>query len=292
MDSDVVLVAILQATFRSNCLSFASLCLVAWDHAITFGQEVEYFWFGEWSISTVLYLTIRYFTLAVSIVNLYEHCIMLSTGTVYSFQLIQRLDQFVYFGYISGFVISLLCQAVVTLRVWYLFSHNRSALAAYGWPKVKRQINSMLAGTEIEFESMWYLLLSSLIVHAVLFTLKIWRVAESKETWRDAPVLRRVVKEGAVVYTFATASLLFTVVGLSQVDNPSVYLSALLGMFSVAVTEVSVCHAMLGIKSLATMWHVDPGWLLNNAELSRVHWRKGRNDGELVVELGGDLEMN
>ncbi|KAG6379678.1 hypothetical protein JVT61DRAFT_10199 [Boletus reticuloceps] len=41
---------------------------------------------------------------------------------------------------------------------------------------------------------------------------------------------------------------------------------------------------MLSIKSLAATLHVDPGWLLNHAELSRVHWRQGSTDGEIVVE--------
>ncbi|KAF9246162.1 hypothetical protein BU15DRAFT_40324 [Melanogaster broomeanus] len=164
--------------------------------------------------------------------------------------------------------------AVLTLRVWYLFSHNRfiryacvtiyvgnivggGILAAHAWPTVKQEFNSGLTGTGTKLTPVWYLYLPSLIVHAVLFLLKIWRVMESKETWKDAPVLRRVVKE-----------------------------------FSMAATVVSVCRAMLGIKSIAAMWHVDPVWLLNNAELSRVRWRRGRNGGELVVELGGDSDMD
>ncbi|KAG8216455.1 hypothetical protein J3R82DRAFT_6562 [Butyriboletus roseoflavus] len=45
---------------------------------------------------------------------------------------------------------------------------------------------------------------------------------------------------------------------------------------------------MLSIKSLAATMHVDPGWLLNHAELSRVHWRHGAVEGEIVVEMLGD----
>jgi hypothetical protein len=41
---------------------------------------------------------------------------------------------------------------------------------------------------------------------------------------------------------------------------------------------------MLSIKSLASTLHVDPGWLLNHAELSRVQWRQGATEGEIVVE--------
>lgn len=56
----------------------------------------------------------------------------------------------------------------------------------------------------------------------------------------------------------------------------------------VALAVVSVCRAMLSIKSLAATMHVDPGWLLNHAELSRVHWRPGTREGEIVVEALDD----
>ena len=41
---------------------------------------------------------------------------------------------------------------------------------------------------------------------------------------------------------------------------------------------------MLSIRSVAATTHVDPEWLLNHAELSRVHWRRGSVDGEIIVE--------
>ena len=44
---------------------------------------------------------------------------------------------------------------------------------------------------------------------------------------------------------------------------------------------------MLSIRSVAATAHVDPEWLLNYAELSRVHWRRGSVDGEIIVEAGG-----
>lgn len=54
---------------------------------------------------------------------------------------------------------------------------------------------------------------------------------------------------------------------------------------TVGATVVSVCRAMLSIRSLAATYHVDPAWLLNHAELSRVHWRRGANEGEIYVEV-------
>jgi hypothetical protein len=42
---------------------------------------------------------------------------------------------------------------------------------------------------------------------------------------------------------------------------------------------------MLSIRSLAATYHVDPAWLLNHAELSRVQWRRGASEGEIYVEV-------
>ncbi|KIJ69035.1 hypothetical protein HYDPIDRAFT_105600 [Hydnomerulius pinastri MD-312] len=294
----------LLTAWYTYCLSFASISLAIWDHAITFGQEVEYFWSGGWNISRVLYLTIRYLTLVVMGIYIYLHCNTPNAATLVEYD--QMMDHILYVGYIGVFVLVLLCQAVVMLRVWYLFSHNRyiriAAAAMYAasvigssvqgareWYIVEQEYNSdtnVTAPTKLT--QIWYIFFPCVVVHTTLFLCKIWRVLESKRSWHDAPVMRRMLKEGAMMYSFATGALLFSVIGLSETNNASIYQPALLGDFAVVATVVSVCHAMLSIKSLAAMWHVDPAWLLNHAELSRVHWRKGRQDGELVVEIGED----
>lgn len=52
-----------------------------------------------------------------------------------------------------------------------------------------------------------------------------------------------------------------------------------------AAATVSVCRIMLSIHSLASTFHVDPGWLLNHAEMARVQIREGRCKGELCVDI-------
>ncbi|KAG1841017.1 hypothetical protein DFJ58DRAFT_809261 [Suillus subalutaceus] len=42
---------------------------------------------------------------------------------------------------------------------------------------------------------------------------------------------------------------------------------------------------MLSIRSLAATYHVDPAWLLNHTDLSRVQWRRGVTEGEIYVEV-------
>ena len=43
---------------------------------------------------------------------------------------------------------------------------------------------------------------------------------------------------------------------------------------------------MLGIGSLASHLDTDPDTLLSTAELSRVTWRRGAYDGEIIVDVG------
>ncbi|KAI6107942.1 hypothetical protein F5141DRAFT_87346 [Pisolithus sp. B1] len=45
---------------------FAMITLMVYDHAITLGEEYDLFWRGPLSLSKVLYLLIRYLTLAFS----------------------------------------------------------------------------------------------------------------------------------------------------------------------------------------------------------------------------------
>lgn len=83
--------------------------------------------------------------------------------------------------------------------------------------------------------------------------------------------------------------LLFSSRGRVRSLHPPLFTEAheqpLLPRIAVAATVISVCRAMLSIRSLAATCHVDPAWLLNHAELSRVHWRRGTSEGEIVVEV-------
>ncbi|KAI0931217.1 hypothetical protein AcV7_001348 [Taiwanofungus camphoratus] len=52
-----------------------------------------------------------------------------------------------------------------------------------------------------------------------------------------------------------------------------------------ATSSLSVSRLMLSIHSLAATLSMEPDWLLNNAELSRVRWKKWAREGELLVEI-------
>ncbi|KAH7912212.1 hypothetical protein BJ138DRAFT_1148820 [Hygrophoropsis aurantiaca] len=263
-------------------VSFVSISLILYDHAITLDQEVDYFWSGPWTISRVMYLVIRYLALALAVKNPHRSNVTFPSSAPHGFIIL----------YILMFTVILICQGVVALRVWYLFPRNKfmrrfaiglytssiigtSIMAHYLWSDMEREFRAIINPTQpIPIRRIWMLYLPCVIVHTVLFLCKLWRVITSRNTLRSTPLLGRILKEWIYL-----GSLLFSMAGLASTSNLNVD-------FAVAVIIVSVCRAMLSIRSLAETWHVEPEWLLNHAELSRVQWKQGGTEGELLVELG------
>jgi hypothetical protein len=50
------------------------------------------------------------------------------------------------------------------------------------------------------------------------------------------------------------------------------------------ITSIGVSRVLFSIHSLADKLGSDSAWLLNNVELSRVGWKRGAHDGELIIE--------
>ncbi|KAG1743489.1 hypothetical protein EDB19DRAFT_567249 [Suillus lakei] len=199
-----------------------------------------------------------------------------------------------------------LCQCVVTLRVWHLFYRSRfirwlvvvvllaSALgvAIAGGVKfhaVKTAMYGLYNPSTLEPNPamLFVIYLPALVVHTTMLSLTIYRFRVSSTALPRRGIVHRFLKEGMFVYSFAAGALLYEIVALSltKPGDTSIYYSALGGEIAVATTVVSVCRAMLSIRSLAATYHVDPAWLLNHAELSRVQWRRGDSEGEILVEV-------
>ncbi|KAG1718949.1 hypothetical protein EDB19DRAFT_1789251 [Suillus lakei] len=224
---------------------------------------------------------------------------------------LSSLNRLFVMNYLLAFVVILLCQYVVTLRVWHLF--HRSQFIR--WLAVAVFIGSIIGTgivggvsfrgiknvvTNISAENMnesppviFVIYLPSLIVHTVMFALTMYRFRGSSRALQEHGFIHRFMKEGMFIYAFAAGTLLYEIITLSMTEpnNRSVYYSALGGGLAVGTTVVSVCRAMLSIRSLAATYHVDPAWLLNHAELSRVQWRRGTNEGEIYVEVD-ELDMD
>ncbi|KAG1735513.1 hypothetical protein EDB19DRAFT_1076179 [Suillus lakei] len=199
-------------------------------------------------------------------------------------------------------MIMTLCQCVVTSRVWHLFPRSRLirglavtvlivciAAAAAITGVTFNVIKTVYAETAPPQNTgfLFTIYLPALVVHTVMLLLKMYRFYISPRALQRHGIIYRVVKEGMFMYAFAAGTLLYEIISLSMTEpeDMSIYYSALVGEIAVANTTVSVCRAMLSIRSLAATYHVDPAWLLNHAELSRVQWRRGDSEGEILVEV-------
>ncbi|KAG1796644.1 uncharacterized protein HD556DRAFT_1359032 [Suillus plorans] len=208
-------------------------------------------------------------------------------------------------GYVLSFMVLILCQYVVTLRVWHLFFRSclikwlavtvfvicAAGTVIMGGVEFKAIKSALYAPPvdEILTQSppfVFAMYLPSLVAHTAMLLLTMYRFRVSPKALQQHGIIHRFVKEGIIMYTFAAGSLLYEVIGLSMTEPEeiSVYYPAFMGGIAVATTAVSVCRAMLSVRSLAATYHVDPAWLLNYAELSRVQWRRGANEGEIFVE--------
>ncbi|KAI6024995.1 hypothetical protein PISMIDRAFT_673208 [Pisolithus microcarpus 441] len=267
---------LMSASQHYREFQFAMITLMLYDHAITLGEEIDFFWRGPLSLSKVLYLLIRYLALA--------------------------LSASLFFATFSmSIVIIQLCQAVVTLRVWYLFSRNAfvrtfvvgtlcgSTAASFAFlvPFVGGIENLFIFQMPLQNPGkVIWVFAPALINHSILFALKVYRFMQGGKSLHMEAPSRRLFKEGMLMYAFATVSLVFSIVCLTftAYSQISVFLFAL-ASFPTASIVVAVCRAMLSIRSLAATFHVDPEWLLSNAEMSRLPLREGPNKSELCVEI-------
>ncbi|KAG1854614.1 hypothetical protein F4604DRAFT_1802209 [Suillus subluteus] len=166
-----------------------------------------------------------------------------------------------------------LCQCVVTLRVWHLFHRSRFIRWLAAAVFISSMIGTAIVGGFSFHDVLFTIYLPSLIVHTVMFSLTMYRFRASSGALQEHGIIHRFLKEGMFMYAFACR------LSMTKPDDIFIYYPALGGGLAVGTTVVSVCRAMLSIRSLAATHHVDPVWLLNHAELSRA------SEGEIYVEV-------
>ncbi|KAI6042482.1 hypothetical protein EDC04DRAFT_958239 [Pisolithus marmoratus] len=253
------------------------VALMIYDHAITFGQEVEFFWYGPWSLSKVLYLLRTAPRQNQSLVHFRHRSVTGDHATLPSRRRPSR-------------VVSLFPKRIRPHLLWWAASVPAQA-ASFA------MLSSSVGTMETFFTStspmgvgspgrIVWLYVPTLIVHTVMFALKVYRFAQGGKSLHVEAPLRRFLKEGMLMYLFAMGSLVFSIVCLSftGASQLSTFIMALASLPSAAI-EVAVCRAMLSIRSLAATFHVHPEWLLNNAEMSRLQLRGGPNKSVLCVEI-------
>ncbi|KAJ7656971.1 hypothetical protein DFH06DRAFT_1328501 [Mycena polygramma] len=307
-------IASIQGAEIARTILIALFSLSVYEWAITLDEEMRYFWTGSWGMSRILFLVNRYLSPAISILALFctyqyldaLHILIRAELQVYPY----RTQAFICKrGIQTLFVISIVAlgvvQAMLVVRVWYLFGQSRltrmamisafmitniislyfavvSAIELQVTPNlVNLHIHGCRASRPMRF---WRLWLPSLVLHTLLYCLTAYRALKNRRMFKEAPILKRLVRDGGFFYFVVFISILFTAIGSFLSQYPSINIPAIYANFTVATTSIAASRVMLSIHSLAAKLGSDSAWLLNNIELSRVPWRRGATEGEIIVD--------
>ncbi|KAI0640252.1 hypothetical protein C8Q77DRAFT_1045330 [Trametes polyzona] len=293
----------LEGVQRTRYLSIAATCILLYDMALTFDQEVEYFWrTGRWSLSRVLFFLNRYFPPIVRIVwlpglfapNLSVHPYNSCLGLVHA-------------NFLMAIIGLAIVQSVIVLRICYVYSKDIVArafiigcfvattiitLVIYG--KIWHDVDSIaipVRGLEIDgctappSRQIWKLFLPNLGLHTLLYLATTLPMLRMRRVGKQSRLLNRLARDGGIFY--------FNIFVGTVAPLVSRALTTTVRSLLLCIAAVSVSRLMLSIRSLAERLSVSPDWLLNNTELSRVNWKPGTRNGELIVEIDPieDVEM-
>ncbi|EPS97863.1 hypothetical protein FOMPIDRAFT_1127707 [Fomitopsis schrenkii] len=288
-----------EAEFRLNAFVIASLSLTLYDHCLTFGMEVEYFWSGAWSLSRVLFLIVRVQRL------LTVHLIMLKYIILFHAEVRHGVRAFSISSCHTA-APTFFESRIVVLRVWYILS--------YRWMGRTFVVISFLVTLAVTARELvfiypgftpigglsyipcmppppfrfWRLYVPDLVVQTIVFGATLWPAVQLWLNGRRSQLLNRIVRDGGIFYVAVFTATAFTAISLLKKDNfPPHILTSFRHSFFLAISCISVSRLMLSIRSLAAQLSIpmDHDMLLSTAELSRVRWRRGKHDRELIVDI-------
>ncbi|KAF9071991.1 hypothetical protein BDP27DRAFT_447407 [Rhodocollybia butyracea] len=146
----------------------------------------------------------------------------------------------------------------------------------------------------------WRIFLPTLFLHTVLYILTAVRALRNHRILEQAPVLKRLLRDGGIFFFVVFVTVGFTTVGSFLENVPQINIPVIFSGYLVTITSIAMSRIMFSIHSLASNLGSDAGWLLSNVELRRVDWRRGATEGEILVECTNhgyennhdDLESN
>ncbi|KAJ6601044.1 hypothetical protein DFH09DRAFT_900529 [Mycena vulgaris] len=276
-------------------------------------HQMTYFWTGPWGMSRILFLVNRYLSPAISVLMLVCNCKFYSLPRFcnsYDLNNSSSCKRGIQALFVLSIVALGVVQAMLIVRVWYLFSQSRWTrtvmIAAFAATNILSLYFAIVEVIELDVtphlpgingcratrpRNFWRLFLPSLVLHSVLYCMTGYRALKNRRIFKKAPILKRLVRDGGFFYFVVFISILFTAIGSFFHQYPSINVPAIFSNFAVATTSIAASRVMLSIHSLAAKLGSDSAWLLNNIELSRVPWRRGATDGEIIVDrFGGDRD--
>ncbi|KAJ4471715.1 hypothetical protein C8J55DRAFT_520787 [Lentinula edodes] len=292
------IIASLEGSEIARIVNIACLALSVYEWLITLDQEIEYFWTGKWTISRILFFLNRYIPPFLVMLGLIE------------FSIPNPSDEFcisaIRFSFVSSILALGTIQAMLILRIWYLFPHNKfiqygmvilwvfsvaislayTSVAAMGLrlPNTSLFMQGAPGCRVARPVKFWRMFMPSLGLHTILYIMTAVRALRNRRILKDAPVLKRLLRDGGLFFFVVFVSIGFTAIGSFLENVPQINIPVIFSNYLLAVTSIAMSRIMFSIHSLASHLGSETGWLLSNVELRRTNWRKGATEGELIVE--------
>jgi len=182
-------------------------------------------------------------------------------------------------GIIVGFIISL----VLSLVFLYLSANPMKIIQPDALARIFPGYRNV-GCKAIRPHAFWRIWLPSLVLHSILYILTGVRALRNRRLLKDAPILKRLLRDGGFFYFVVFVSVTLTAIGSFLVQYPTINIPSIYSHFLLTTISVAVSRVMLSIHSLAHKLGSDSAWLLSNVELSRVGWKIGAHEGELIIE--------
>jgi len=279
---------------EGRSFALASFILFIWDYLITFDGEVQYFWSGHWSISRILFLGNRYFTLG-----------LLTFRILCDFYPGIFPSEFCDVALRINFPLNLgamaIIQGILILRLWYLFQSSKTArytlVVAFCWCTAgsvatlivqysqlhSHLVNMPKRGLSFCADSppsqFWLVFVPSFVLHGVLSLFMILRVIHNVQASKNVPFLKSCVRDGGFLYMVIFFSVAFSISAAIVGVSPSVGVVAMFSNFMLALLSMCVSRVILHLSGLVQSYAVDPfskapALLTHTAMLDRITWER------------------
>ncbi|GLB43656.1 hypothetical protein LshimejAT787_1401680 [Lyophyllum shimeji] len=302
----------LEGAEVARIMSIACFSLAVYEYMITLDEEIKYFWSGKWTTSRVLFLLVGSFIegqvcVDRTVQNRYlPMVIMILAITAFSIP-----NPSPEAAFLLSIVAITVIQGILVTRIWYLFQGSKAIQVgvivgfvvslALSLVFLYLSANTVVIITSTDILQLfpglrnegckavrppdfWRIYLPSLVLHTILYILTAVRALRNRRLLKDAPVLKRLLRDGGFFYFVVFFSVTFTAIGSFLKQYPKLNIPAIYSHFMLTTTSIGVSRVMLSIHSLADKLGSDSAWLLSNVELSRVGWRRGAHEGEIIVE--------
>jgi hypothetical protein len=294
-------------------MALAGFALLVYEYFLTLGDEIEYFWGVPWTVTRILFLTNRYLSLCITtvvIICFYGENLSLEFCGI-TIRTIFLLDV----------LASAIVQTIIVTRIWFLFSHKKivrwGAIVAFAlafcfslffvqeFLNGFRPINFRIPGIRKigcyakTPANLWRVFFPSFLLHTLLYVCTAIRAVQDRRLLSKSPVLTKLLQDGGFFYFIVFVSVGFTSIGSFLNEDYLIHIPAVHSNLFIVANSVSITRVMLSFQTFANNLGTTEDFLLSNQELSRVNWRAGSRQGEIVVErdtcgyeddLVGDLE--